>query len=225
MMGLKDPIGKTIRFWGHDRQIVGVAADFNFESLYQNIKPCFFQEYPIGPNVIVRVRAGSEKATIAAIKTVYDKFNPGLAFEYKFMDQDYQALYASEQRVGTLSRYFAGLAILISCLGLFGLAAFTAQKRKKELGIRKVVGASVLQLAFLLSKEFLVLVILAICIAFPLVYLGMHKWLDSFAYRTPIKTDVFVLTGLAALVITFLTIGYQSLKAASMNPVESLRSE
>ena len=225
MMGLKDPIGKTIRFWGHDRKIVGVAADFNFESLYENIKPCFFQEYPITPIVIVKVRAGSEKATIAAIKTIYAKFNPGLAFEYKFMDQDYQALYASEQRVGLLSRYFAGLAILISCLGLFGLAAFTAQKRKKELGIRKVVGASVLQLAFLLSREFLALVLLAICLAFPLVYLGMHRWLDSFAYRTSIKADVFVLTGLAALGITLLTIGYQALKAASMNPVESLRSE
>ena len=225
MMGLKDPIGKTIRFWGHDRKIVGVAADFNFESLYQNIKPCFFQEYAVMPNVIVKVRAGSEKATIAAIKTIYAKFNPGLAFEYRFMDQDYQALYASEQRVGLLSRYFAGLAILISCLGLFGLAAFTAQKRKKELGIRKVVGASVLQLAFLLSREFLALVFLAICIAFPLVYLGMHRWLDSFAYRTTIKADVFVLTGLAALTITLLTIGYQALKAASMNPVETLRSE
>ena len=225
MMGLKDPIGKTIRFWGHDRKIVGVAADFNFESLYQNIKPCFFQEYPVMPNVIVKVRAGSEKATIASIKTIYAKFNPGLAFEYKFMDQDYQALYASEQRVGVLSRYFAGLAILISCLGLFGLAAFTAQKRKKELGIRKVVGASVLQLAFLLSREFLALVFLAICIAFPLVYLGMHRWLDSFAYRTSIKADVFVWTGLSALTMTLLTIGYQALKAASMNPVESLRSE
>jgi predicted permease len=225
MMGLKDPIGKTIRFWGHDRKIVGVAADFNFESLYQNIKPCFFQEYPVTPNVIVKVRAGSEKATIASIKTIYAKFNPGLAFEYKFMDEDYQALYASEQRVGVLSRYFAGLAILISCLGLFGLAAFTAQKRKKELGIRKVVGASVLQLAFLLSREFLALVFLAICIAFPLVYLGMHRWLDSFAYRTSITADVFVWTGLSALTITLLTIGYQALKAASMNPVESLRSE
>ena len=225
MMGLKDPIGKTIRFWGHDRKIVGVAADFNFESLYQNIKPCFFQEYPAMPNVMVKLRAGSEKTTMAAIKTIYARFNPGIAFEYKFMDEDYQVLYAAEQRVGILSRCFAGLAIFISCLGLFGLAAFTAQKRKKELGIRKVVGASVLQLAFLLSKEFLALVLLAICIAFPLVYLGMHRWLDSFAYRTSIGAGVFILTALAAVVITAFTIGYQSLKAAGMNPVESLRTE
>jgi len=225
MMGLKDPIGKTIRFWGHDRQIVGVAADFNFESLYQNIKPCFFQEYPVMPNVMVKIRAGNEKTTMAAIRTLYSKFNPGMVFEYRFLDEDYQALYASEQRVGILSRCFAGLAIFISCLGLFGLAAFTAQKRKKELGIRKVIGASVLQLTYMLSKEFLVLVMLAICIAFPLVYLGMHKWLDSFAYRTRINAGIFVLTGLASIVITILTIGYQSLKAAAMNPAESLRTE
>lgn len=225
MMGLKDPIGKTVRFWGHDRQIVGVVKDFNFESLYQNIKPCFFQEYPAMPNILVKIRTGSEKATLAAIKTIYSQFNPGEAFEYKFLDEDYQALYASEQRVSALSKYFAGLAIFISCLGLFGLAAFTAQKRKKELGIRKVVGATVLQLAFLLSREFFVLVLLAIGIAFPLVYLGMHKWLDSFAYRTTIHADTFLLAGVAALTITLLTIGYQSLKAAAMNPVESLRNE
>ena len=224
-MGLKDPIGKTIRFWGHDRQIVGVASDFNFESLYQGIKPCFFQAYAFAGNVAVRVRKGSETATIAALKDLFNRFNPGLAFEYRFLEQDYNALYASEQRVGILSKYFAGLAVFISCLGLFGLAAFTAQKRKKELGIRKVVGASILQLAYLLSKEFLALVLLAIGIAFPLVYWGMHRWLDSFAYRTPIHADVFVLTGLAALVITLLTIGYQSLRAAARNPVESLRTE
>ena len=177
------------------------------------------------PNILVKIRTGSETATLAAIKTIYSRFNPGEAFEYKFLDEDYQALYASEQRVSSLSRCFAGLAIFISCLGLFGLAAFTSQKRKKELGIRKVVGASVPQLALLLSREFLVLVVLAICIAFPLVYLGMHKWLDSFAYRTTIHADTFLLTGAAALAITLLTIGYQSLKAATVNPIESLRNE
>lgn len=224
-MGLKDPVGKTIRFWGHDRQIVGVAKDFNFESLYQNVKPCFFWVHPFAGNVMVRVRAGSERATIEAIKALYARFSPGMAFESRWLDQDYQALYTAEQNIGILSRYFAGLAVLISCLGLFGLAAFTAQRRKKELGIRKVVGASVLQLAYLLSREFVSLVLLAIAIAFPLVYLGMHKWLDSFAYRTTINADVFLLTGLSALLITLLTIGYQALKAASMNPVQSLRTE
>jgi len=224
-MGLKDPVGKTIRFWGHDRKIVGVAKDFNFESLYQNVKPCFFWVHPFTGNVIVRVRGGSEMAAIGAIKALYAKFSPGMAFEWRWLDQDYQQLYASEQNIGLLSRYFAGLAILISCLGLFGLAAFTAQRRKKELGIRKVVGASVLQLAYLLSREFVSLVLLAIVIAFPLVYLGMHRWLDSFAYRTTIHAGVFLLTAFAALMITVLTVGYQALKAASMNPVQTLRNE
>jgi ABC-type antimicrobial peptide transport system permease subunit len=124
-----------------------------------------------------------------------------------------------------LSRYFAGLAIIISCLGLFGLAAFTAQKRKKEIGIRKVVGASASRIAFLLSKEFLVLVGVAIGIAFPLVWIGMHKWLDGFAYRATIGYGVFAITAVVSMVITLLTIGYQSLKAAWANPAESLRTE
>ena len=169
-----------------------------------------------------------------------------MAFEYNFLDEDYQRLYASEIRVGILSRYFAGLAIehrrscaatlpssfvtfrfhsVISCLGLFGLAAFTAQRRKKEIGIRKVVGASVAQLVFLLSKVFLGLVLLAIGIAVPLAWLGMRQWLDQFAYRVPLTAGVFVVTGLTAIVITLLTISYQSISAAMSNPVRSLRSE
>ena len=148
-----------------------------------------------------------------------------MAFDYSFLDEDYQALYAAETRVGILSRYFAGLAILISCLGLFGLAAFTAQKKQKEISIRKVIGASVTQLTFLLSKEFLGLVLLAIGIAFPLVGFAMQRWLDEFAYRVPITADVFLITGTTAVAITLFTIGYQSISAALANPVKSLRSE
>jgi putative ABC transport system permease protein len=224
-MGIKDPIGKTISFWNEKREIVGIAADFNFESLYQPVKPAFFRVYPIAPSVMVRLQPGNEESTIARIKAAYNRFNPGMAFEYKFLDEDYQRWYASEIRVGVLSRYFAGLAILISCLGLFGLAAFTSQKRKKEIGIRKVVGASVGRIAYLLNKEFLMLVLVAIGIAFPLVWIGMHKWLDGFAYRVSLGAGVFVITACAALAITLLTIGYQSLKAAWANPAESLRSE
>ncbi len=224
-MGIKDPIGKTISFWDEKREIVGIAADFNFESLYQQVKPAFFRVYPIGAAVMVRLRAGSEEQTIDRVKAAYTRFNPGLAFEYKFLDEDYQQWYASEIRVGVLSRYFAGLAIIISCLGLFGLAAFTAQKRKKEIGIRKVVGASAARIAFLLSREFLTLVGVAIVIAFPLVWIGMHKWLEGFAYRATIGYGVFVITAVAAMLITLLTIGYQSLKAAWANPAESLRTE
>jgi hypothetical protein len=224
-MGLKDPIGKVIRFWDEWREIVGVAEDFNFESLYQPVKPAFFRCYPVGPQVMVRLKAGSEAATIAALKTAYQRFNPGMPFEFKYLDTDFEQLYASETRVGILARYFAGLAIIISCLGLFGLAAFTAQKRKKEIGIRKVVGASVAQVAYLLSREFLVLVGMAIAVAFPLAWLGMRRWLDGFAYRVDIRYDLFLLTGLTAIGITILTISYQAFKAATANPSETLHSE
>lgn len=224
-MGLKDPIGKTISLWGEKRQIVGVAADFNFESLYQNIKPCFFQVLPGMPNVLVRIKAGAEKPVIAQIGRIYSSFYPGLAFDYRFLDSDFQLLYASEARVEILSRYFAGMAILISCLGLFGLAVFTAQRRQKEIGIRKVLGASVSGVTFLLSKEFLQLVLVAIVIAFPLVWYALHSWLQAFAYHVDIKADSFLITGLAAIGITVLTVSFQSVKAALRNPVESLRVE
>jgi len=225
MMGIKDPIGKEIRFWDERRVIVGIAKDFNFESMYQKVKPAFFRVYPFGNSILLRLKAGSETATIAAVRKAFAKFNPGLAMDYRFMDEDYQRLYASEIRVGALSRWFAGLAILISCLGLFGLAAFTAQKRKKEIGIRKVIGASTGQMAFLLSREFLMLVGVAIGIAFPPVWFGMHRWLSEFAYHIPVQADVFLLTAAAAMVITLLTVSFQSVRAATANPVESLRTE
>ena len=224
-MGLKNPIGTVVRFWDEKREIVGVAADFNFESLYEPVKPAFFRSYIVGPSVMVRLKAGNEEQTIARVKAAYTRFNPGMTFEYKFLDEDYARWYASEIRVGLLSRYFAGLAILISCLGLFGLAAFTAQKRKKEIGIRKVVGASTARVAYLLGKEFLILVLVSLAIAFPLVALGMHKWLNEFAYRAPIGLEIFWITAFAALAITLLTISFQAIKAASANPAESLRTE
>jgi len=224
-MGLKDPVGKMIKFWGMERQIVGVAADFNFESLYQPVKPCFFQVYPVMPNVMVKMKEGTEKQTLQKVQAAFTAFTPGMAFDYRFLDEDYQAVYASEKRVGVLARYFAGLAIIISCLGLFGLAAFTAQRRQKEIGIRKVVGASASNVAFLLSKEFLKLVLIAIMIAFPLVWWAMNNWLNDFAYRIPIKADIFFVTGISAILITVLTISFQSMKAAMANPVKSLRTE
>ena len=224
-MGLKDPVGKTIRFWGRERQIVGVARDFNFESLYQSIKPCFFQVYPVMPNVIVKIKAGTEKQTIARIQQVFTTFNKGLAFDYRFLDEEYQALYAAENRVAILSKYFTGLAILISCLGLFGLAAFTAQRRQKEIGIRKVVGASVSNIVLMLSKDFVQLIIIAALVAFPLVWWTMDQWLQGFAYRVRMGPFVFLVAGGSMILITLLTIGFQAVKAALENPVKSLRTE
>jgi len=224
-MGLKDPIGKTVTFWNRDRQIVGIAKDFNFESLYETVKPCFFQMYPAMPNVLVKIKAGTEKQTIARVQDIYTKFNKGLAFDYRFLDEEYQALYVAENRVAVLSKYFAGLAILISCLGLFGLAAFTAQRRQKEIGIRKVVGASAGGIVLMLSKDYVKLIAIAALIGLPLIGWVMEQWLQNFAFRIHISADIFLIAGMAVLLITLLTIGFQSVKAALVNPVKSLRTE
>ncbi len=225
-MGLKDPIGKTVNIWGEDRQIIGVTNDFHFEPLYETIKPCFF-DFSLNQRVskiVVKIKSGTEKATIERLAKFYKDYT-GEPIDYKFMDEDYQALYASENRVATLSGYFAGIAILISCLGLFGLVAFTAQKRKQEIGIRKVVGATVQSVVLMLSKDFLKQVFVAILIAFPVAWWAMHRWLEGFAYRVSIGVDVFVISAAAVILITLLTISYQSFKAAVANPVRSLRTE
>jgi ABC-type antimicrobial peptide transport system permease subunit len=159
------------------------------------------------------------------LNQLYSQFNKGLPFQYVFLDDDYQALYASEQRVSVLSRYFAGIAVLISCLGLFGLAAFTAQKRQREMGIRKVVGASASTVALLLSKEFFGLVAVSLLVGFPLAAWIMHHWLESFAYRITLGIGVFAIAGMALGVVTLLTVSFQSVRAALVSPVQSLRSE
>jgi ABC-type antimicrobial peptide transport system permease subunit len=156
---------------------------------------------------------------------LYKQFNPGFIFEYKFLDEVFQSLYLGEQRVSLLSRYFAALAILISCLGLSGLAAFNAESRTKEIGIRKVLGASVGNITLLLSKNFVYLTILAMLIAFPLTWWLMHAWLAGFAYRTQMGWWIFALAGSSLVLIALLTVSYQSIKAAVVNPAASLRTE
>jgi putative ABC transport system permease protein len=225
-MGLTDPVGKTIIIWGDKKQIIGVTKDFHFQSLYENIKPCFFD---LSANarvskIAVRIKAGNEKATIDMLSKFYKSYT-GEMLDYKFLDDDYQALYASEERLAALSKYFAGVAIIISCLGLFGLAAFTAQKRRKEIGIRKMVGASVSSITAMLSKDFLKLVLLSLVIAFPTSWWLKNNWLRSFAYRIHITVYVFLIAGISILVITIITISFQSIKAAIANPVKSLRTE
>jgi predicted permease len=224
-MGIKNPVGKTVSLWGKKKQITGVVKDFHFESLYKKVGPAFIVFSPNNSSTVVKIKAGTEKETISRIEQLYKQYNPGLPLEYQFMDDDYRQLYASEERVSLLSRYFAGIAILISCVGLFGLAAFTAQKRQKEIGIRKVVGATVGNVVFMLSKDFLKLVLIALTIAFPLSWLMMNKWLEGFAYHVPIGVGVFLIAGTAVFVITVLTISFQAIKAALANPVKSLRSE
>ena len=226
-MGLKDPIGKTVKLWGdNEMHIVGVVKDFNYESLHENMKPVFFVNLPSETYLLMaRLTAGKEKETLASIQELYRKFNPDFPFEYKFVDDSYQSQYASEQRVATLSKYFAGLAILISCLGLFGLAAFTAERRLKEIGIRKVLGSSVFGIVYLLSSDFTKIVILAILFALPVSYLGAQYWLDSFAFKITLQWWYFIGAGLLALVIAWLTVGTQAIKAARVNPTQCLKNE
>lgn len=226
-MGLKDPVGKTIKWFGVDKQIIGVVKDFHFESLHEAVTPLYIAlDYgQTWDKVMVRLNSAGQKETIARIQSLYEKFNPGFPFEYNFLDAAYQKQYEAETIVSVLSKYFAGLAIVISCLGLFGLTAFTAQRRQKEIGIRKIVGASVSNIFIMLSKDFLLLIVIAIIIAFPLSWWAMNKWLQGFAYRIDVSAMVFFIAAAAIILITLTTISYQALKAAVANPVKSLRTE
>ena len=224
-MGLKDPLGKTIRKFGRDIQVIGVVKDFHFESLHEPIKPGYLVLWPPGSIIVASMQANNQRQTIAAIERLYEKYNAGFPFTFNFLDEAYQKQYDSETRVSALSKYFAGLAIVISCLGLFGLAAFTAQKRRKEIGVRKVIGASVVNITTMLSKDFLGLIFISLAIALPASWWLMNSWLQSFAYRIRITPYVFVLAGVSVILITLFTITFQSIKAAMANPVKSLRTE
>ena len=224
-MHLKDPVGKTIVYGSESMQIIGVVKDFHFESMHTEIKPSFLVLVPQSGTIVASIKSNQQQSTIDAIQRIYEKFNPDFPFTFNFLDETYQQQYESETRTSALSKYFAGLAIIISCLGLFGLAAFTAQKRRKEIGIRKVIGASVANITTMLSKDFFQLVVVALLIAFPLSYWLMNNWLQSFAYRIRISPLIFLIVGLAVLLITIFTISFQSIKAAIANPVKSLKTE
>jgi ABC-type antimicrobial peptide transport system permease subunit len=226
VMGLKDAIGTPINLWGKDMSIIGVVKDFHLSSLHQQIEPMVFIYKPSNTaTIMAKIETGKVKETLSALESFYKKFNPGYPFEYKFLDDAYQAQYVSEQRVSILSRYFAGLAVLISCLGLFGLAAFNAEMRTKEIGIRKVLGASLSNVMFLLSKDFFKLIILAVVLAFPLAWLAMNSWLSGFAYKIQIEASYFVVAFGSILLITLFTVSFHAIKTAIANPVKSLRTE
>jgi putative ABC transport system permease protein len=225
-MGLKNPIGTVIKGHGNNTEIIGVVKNFHFQSLYEKIVPITFRIDNQGASTIVaKIKSSKEKEALSNLESLYKQFNPGLTFNYKFLDQDYQALYSSERQVSILSRYFAGLSILISCLGLFGLVAFTAEMRLKEIGIRKILGSNVFGIVRLLSGEFTKMVLIAICIALPLSYLIAKNWLDNFAFRINLEWWYFCGAGLVTITIALFTVSFQSVKAALINPVKSLRSE
>jgi predicted permease len=223
-MGLSDPIGAKVKLWGMDMEIIGVARDFHYESLHENVKPVFFNLNPSDTYLImIKLAPGNQAETIKKLSGLYQKLNPGFSFDYLFLDEKYQNQYAAEQRVATLSRYFAGLAILISCLGLLGLAAFTAERRLKEIGIRKVLGASEASIVTLMSADFTRIVLIAIVIALPMSYFLSTWWLSDFAYRITLEWWYFAAAGFLALIIAWITVGTQALKAARVNPARCLK--
>jgi putative ABC transport system permease protein len=226
-MKLENPIGETIRLWDNfDMQIIGVMADFHYQSIHQEVSPAFFRLLPQHTwNTAVRLEAGREVEAMAEIQQLYESFNPGFIFEYEFLDKSYQELYTSELRVSALSSYFAGFAILISGLGLFGLASFTTERRIKEIGIRKVLGASVSNIVMMLSKDFTILVGVSILIALPISYYFMDKWLQDFAYKIDLSIWIFLGAAIASLVIAWLTVSSQALRAAHINPSKCLKDE
>ncbi|MBE9599657.1 ABC transporter permease [Pedobacter sp. MC2016-24] len=226
VMQLKDPVGKLFKLWGKDYQIIGVVKDFNFESLHKSVSPMFMLYAPKTTNrIMVSMDAGKEKEVIQSLQRLNSTYNPGYSFDYKFLDQDFQAQYLAETRVALLSRYFAILAVVISCLGLFGLATFTAERRLKEIGIRKVLGASAWNVVYTLSRDFTRPVITAIVIALPISYLLARYWLNTFAYRIELQFWYFLVAGLLALFISLLTVFMQALKAAHVNPVQCLKTD
>ncbi len=232
-IGWKDPIGRTLEYPGNSQSftVIGVAKDFNIGSLHTAVRPfALFHSssltYGLGHSFIAaRMKPGNLSKQLGQIESKWKTFAPNTPFDYSFLDSELDALYRSEKRMGTVFSIFTILSLFVACLGLFGLAAYTAEKRRKEIGVRKVLGASVHGLVGLLSKDFVKLVILSTVIAFPIAWWSMNKWLEDFAYRIHLEWWVFVLASLVALVIALLTVSFEAVKAAISNPVKSLRTE
>ena len=226
-MGIKDPIGKTIRWNNQEHKVIGVVKDILVESPFEPVKQAVYMikydntnwiELKLNPN-----KSASE--SLASIKSVLNKHVPNIPFEYQFVDDAFAKKFITEERIRKLSTIFTFFAIFISCLGLFGLASFLAEQRTKEIGIRKVVGASVFNLWQLLSKDFIKLVILAIVIAIPIAYYGVTNWLNNYEYQTEVSWQIFAIAGIGAIAITLITVSYQAIKAANTNPIKSLKTE
>lgn len=226
-MGMENPVGKHIKLWGqYDLEIIGVVRDFNYQSLHEQVAPLFFRLSP--PNTytfMVRLEGGREKEALEGIKKTYSVLNPGFAFDYEWQDEEYGKLYAAEQRVGSLSFAFATMAILISCLGLFGLATFTAERRTKEIGIRKALGSTSSGIVVLLSADFTKMVLLSIGLGLPVSWWLLKSWLERFAFHIDLGIGYFAVAGGLALLIAWLTVASQAIRASNVNPVNCLREQ
>jgi len=227
VMGFENPIGQLVKDNGEEWHIVGVIKDFILTSPYQPTQPMLIYGAKSWFYTLL-IKLNHDRSTAENLKmaeAIFKKYNPQYPFEYKFVDEEYAQKFDNEKRTGTLAGLFSALAILISCLGLFGLATYMAESRIKEIGIRKVLGASVMGLASLLTKDFLKLVIVSFAIAAPLAWWAMHHWLQNYPYHTPVRWEVFALTGIISALIAVLTVGYQAVKAALTNPVGSIKNE
>ncbi len=226
IMGGGSMVGKRLDFVGVKGTIVGVMKDFHFAKMYLEIPPLALYIYkPHISNVVIRIAPGNIPQTMDALQEKWASIAPNHPFDYKFVDEEYDKLYRSEERMFDLIKYFSILAIVIACLGLFGLASFTAEQKKKELGIRKVLGATEANLTLLLCREFFYLVVISNLIAWPIAFYVATKWLQEFAYKIDMPYEVFALSGLLAIVVATITVGYQALKAAFSNPIESIKYE
>jgi ABC-type antimicrobial peptide transport system permease subunit len=228
LMGDEGRLGRHITYNALRLTIVGIIGDFVYNDIYTTNRPpvvifCNPQETRL---LNIRFYPGVDlHKAVTQIAAIVTPYNPGHPFEYKFFDEQFDQLFKTEKVIGKLAGIFAALSIVISCLGLFGLAAYSAERRTKEIGIRKILGASVFGLVQLLSKDFLRLVTIAYIIAFPAAWWTMHDWLRHFEYRTALHWWVFVIAGIGALLIALLTVSFQALKAAGVNPLRSLRTE
>jgi ABC-type antimicrobial peptide transport system permease subunit len=222
----KPYVGQRFIAQGDTGRVIGIVKDFNFRSFHEKITPLVIRNADEWcTNIQVKVAPHKQKDAITAAQAIWKANFPGEPFSYKFVDQEFDNLYRSDAKSSGLMSVFAIIAVIISCLGLFGLAAFTAEQRGKEIGIRKVLGATVSGIVSLLSVDFVVLVIVALVIASPLAWWLMNIWLQNFAYRVELQWWVFMLAGLISVMIAFITVSFQAIKAAVANPVKSLRSE
>ncbi len=227
---LDDAIGQELTGYheeGKQPIVIGVAKDFHFRSFRETVKPQLFHQFEdyVPFRFFVRIKAGDPAPVLADLKSTWAGIVPSIPFKYSFLDEDVHRFYRSEERFSQIIAWAGGISIFLACLGLIGLAALAAVNRTKEIGIRKVLGASMANIIGLLSKDFIKLVVIALIIATPIAWYLMNSWLENFAYRIDMQWWMFVLAGVGAIGIAFLTVGFQSLKAALVNPVESLRSE
>lgn len=226
-MGIKDPIGKRFNFHGRDGIITGVVKNFHFKNMRTSIEPCIlsYKNFWNWWRFYIKTTGNETPQALAAVEKLWKQYNPDYTFEYKFLDESFDEMYKKDTRIADLFNCFAAIAIIISCLGLFGLVTYTAETKVKEIGIRKTLGASVSNIILLLSKDFMLLVVIALLVSFPIAWYMMNKWLTNYQYRTTVEWWVFAIAGISALAIAFITVGSKAMRAAQSNPVRSLRSE